>query len=160
MFLVESNGRPGELRTATEPADAALEGCAAEVIGGWSFPMPVGGVSGPYLVQFDFEPAPPGPPPRYDSTAALRASLKEPGCLERALRVPEPFAGACNAVVVKLAVDPAGKPRLLHALTPAPEPVVAAIAEAARACAFTPGVGQDGRPVALWLTLTVRLAGR
>jgi hypothetical protein len=160
VFLVESNGRPGQLRAATEPADPGLEACATEVIQGWSFPAPDGGVSGPYLVRFDFEAAPPGAAPRFAAPGLLRAALKEAGCLERHLRVPGEARGVANAVTVKLVVDTAGRPVLLHALTPAPAPLVAAIAEAARACAFTPGVGEDGLPVALWLTVTVRLEGR
>lgn len=160
FFLVESNGRPGELRAATEPADQGLETCVTELIGGWSFPVPSGGVGGPYLARFTFEAAPPGPAPQYASSAGLRAALKEPGCVERNLRVPDAYRGVANAVTVKLVVDRSGKPVLFHALTLAPEPLVAAIGEAVRACAFTPGVGEDGQPMALWLTLTVRLDQR
>jgi TPR repeat protein len=157
FFLVESNGRPGELRAATEPPDQELETCAMEVIGGWSFPVPSGGVGGPYLLRFSFEAAPPGPAPEYASSGGLRAALKEPGCVERKLRVPDAYRGVANAVTVKLVVDRSGQPVLFHALTPAPEPVVAVIGEAVRVCAFRPGIGEDGQPVALWLTLTVRL---
>jgi TPR repeat protein len=159
-FLVESSGAPGEQRAVTDPLDGELEACAAEVIRGWSFPMPDGGVSGPYLVQFDYEAAPPGATPRYGTLGALRAALKEPGCPERNLRVPDQVRGVASAVTVRLAVDPAGRPSLVHPLTPAPPPLVAAVEAAVRGCAFTPGVGEDGRPLALWLTLTVRLAGR
>ena len=157
FFLLESNGRPGELRAATEPSAPELEACATEVIGGWSFPVPSGGLGGPHLARFTFEAAPPGPAPEYASSGGLRARLKEPGCVERALRMPDAYRGVANAVSVKLVVDRSGQPVLFHALTPAPEPLVAVIGEAVRACAFTPGVGEDGQPVALWLTLTVRL---
>jgi TPR repeat protein len=160
FFLVESSGRPGELRLATEPVDGELESCAAEVIGAWSFPVPIGGVGGPYLVRFSFEAAPPGPPPEYASSGGLRASLKDPGCVERNLRVPDLYRGAESAVTVKLVVDTRGQPVLFHALTPTPEPVEAAIGDAVRACTYTPGVQADGQPVALWLTLTVRLDRR
>jgi len=160
FFLVESNGKPGELRLATEPVDPGLEACAREVLLGWSFPSPPGGVSGPYLVGFAFEAAPRGPAPRYASSGILRAALKDPGCPERNLRVPEAYLGAANAVTVKLVVDAAGKPVLFHALTPAPEAVVSVIGEALQACAFTPGVGEGGMPIPLWLTLTVRLDRR
>ncbi len=160
FFLVEASGKPGELRVAIEPPDAELEGCAAELIAGWTFPVPAGGVGGPHLVRFTFEAAPPGPAPGYAAPGGLRAALKEPGCLERNLRVPEPWRGAEQSVTVKLVVDLQGRPALFHALTPAPEPLVAAIAAAARACVFTPGVGEDGRPVPLWLTLTVKVERR
>ena len=80
--------------------------------------------------------------------------------MERRLRLAEGDRGAEKAVTVKLAVDAAGRPALFHALTPAPEPVVLAIGAAVRACEFTPGVGDDGRPLPLWLTLTVKLDGR
>lgn len=160
FFMLESSGRPYDLHAATEPPDAGLEGCAEEVIRGWSFPAPAGGASGPHLVRFDFEAAPPGPAPGYASPGGLRAALKEPGCVERKLRVPEAYRGAQNAVTVKLAVDAAGRPALVHALTLTPDPVEAAVGAAVRACAFTAGVGEDGRPVPLWLTLTVKLIGR
>jgi hypothetical protein len=160
FFLVESNGKPGELRLATEPVDPGLEACAREVLLGWSFPSPPGGVSGPYLIGFAFEAAPRGPATRYASSGILRAALKDPGCPERNLRVPEAYLGAANAVTVKLVVDAAGKPVLFHALTPAPEAVVSVIGEALQACAFTPGVGEGGMPIPLWLTLTVRLDRR
>ena len=108
--------------------------------------MPAGGVSGPYLVRFDFEEAPPGATPSYASPgpAAPRAEGAGLRGAEPARAAP-PTVGTTNAVTVKVAVDPAGRPALLHALTPAPEPLVAAIGAAVRACAFTPGVGEDGR---------------
>ena len=160
VFLLESSGRPTDLRAATEPADAGLEACAQEVIRGWTFPVPTGGGSGPHLVRFDFEAAPPGPAPGYASPSGLRPALMEPGCVERRLRVPEAYRGATNAVTVILAVDAAGRPALFHALTLAPEPVVAAIGEAVRACPFRAGVDDGGQPVTLWLTLTVKVDGR
>jgi hypothetical protein len=160
FFLVESNGKPGELRAATEPVEPALESCALEVIGGWSFPVPAGGLGGPHLIGFTFEAPPPGPAPEYASTSGVRAALKEPACLERNLRLPEAYRGAESAVAIKLAVDTSGKPVLFHTLTPAPEQLVALIGDAVRSCAFTPGVGGDGRPAALWLTLIVKLDRR
>jgi hypothetical protein len=159
-FMLDSTGRPDDQRTATEPGDAGLEGCAQEVIHGWSFPVPPGGGSGPHLVRFDFEAAPPGPAPGYATPGGLRPAQKEPGCVERTLRLPEASRGALNTVTVKLAVDVAGHPAYFHALTPAPEPVVAAVGAAVRACAFTPGVDEAGHLAPLWLTLTVKLEGR
>ena len=160
VFMLEAGGRPVDLRTASEPADPGLEGCAREVILDWSFPVPADGRSGPHLVRIDYEAALPGPAPGYASSGGLRAALKEPGCVERRLRLAEGDRGAEKAVTVKLAVDADGRPALFHALTPAPEPVVLAIGAAVRACEFTPGVGDDGRPLPLWLTLTVKLDGR
>jgi TPR repeat protein len=160
IFLLEASGKPGELHCATEPADQGLDACAAEVIGGWTFPTPVGGVGGPHLVSFGFEAAPPGPSPEFASGSGLRPSLKEPGCVERSVRVPEAYRGAENAVTVKLVVDRAGKPALFHALTPAAEALVAAIGEAVRACEFRAGTGEDGQPRSIWMTMTVRLDGR
>jgi hypothetical protein len=61
---------------------------------------------------------------------------------------------------VKLAVDRAGAPALVHALTPAPEPILAAVTDAVRRCAWSPGADSDGRPATLWVTLTVNLAAR
>jgi TPR repeat protein len=160
FFLVESSGRPGELRTATEPADPGLEACAAEVIGGWSFPAPPGGLSGPHLIGFAYQAAPRSPAPRYPTAGVLRAALKDPGCPERNLKLPPAYRGAQNAITVKLVVDAEGKPILFHALTPAPEPLIAVVGQAVGSCAFTPGVGEDGAAVPLWLTLTVRLDHR
>jgi hypothetical protein len=160
IFLLDAGGRPVEQRVASEPGDAGLEGCVQELVQAWSFPVPPGGGSGPHLVRIDFEAAPPGPAPGYATPGGLRAALKEPSCVERMLRLPEPSRGALNEVTVKLAVDLAGRPYYVHALTPAPAPVVAAIGAAVRACAFTPGVDETGHPAPLWLTLTVKLDGR
>ena len=160
VFLLESSGRPTDIRAAAEPADEGLEACAQEVIRDWTFPVPAGGGSGPHLVRFDFEAAPPGTAPGYASPGGLRPALEEPGCVERRLHVPEAYRGARSDVTVVLAVDAAGRPVLFHALALAPEPLVAAIGEAVRACPFRAGVDDGGRPVALWLTLTVKVDGR
>jgi len=160
FFLVESSGRPGELRAATEPVDPGLEACALEVIGGWSFPTPPGGVSGPHLVGFAYPAAPTSRAPSYPSAGVLRAALKDPGCPERNLRLPPAYRGAQNAITVKLVVDAEGKPILFHALTPAPEALIAVVGQAVQSCAFTPGIGDDGAAIPLWLTLTVRLDPR
>jgi TPR repeat protein len=159
-FLLDAGGRPVDQRVASEPGDAGLEGCVQELVQAWSFPVPPGGGSGPHLVRVDFEAAPPGPAPGYATPGGLRAALKEPGCVERKLRLPENSRGAVNAATVKLAVDLAGRPYYVHALTPASAPVVAAIGAAVRACAFTPGIDEAGHPASLWLTLTVKLDGR
>jgi TPR repeat protein len=159
-FMLDATGRPDDQRIASEPGDAGLEGCVQELIQAWSFPVPAGGGNGPHLVRFDFEAAPPGPAPGYATSGGLRAALKEPGCLERTLRLPEASRGAFNAFTIKLAIDAAGRPAYFQALTPAPEPVVAAIGAAVKACAFTPGVDEAGHPAPLWLTLTLKLEGR
>lgn len=159
-FLVEADGRAAEVRPAALPADPELETCVGEVVAGWEFPMPAGGLGGPYLVRFTFEAAPPGDAPQPVPPGGLRPASKVAGCVERRLRLPaehrELFAGA----TVKFAVDAAGRPALLHAITPAPDPVVAAIGEAIRACEWSPGADASGRRAAFWLTLAVRPPGR
>jgi outer membrane biosynthesis protein TonB len=160
VFLVEADGRPAELRPAASPADAELETCAAEVVGGWEFPMPAGGLGGPYLVRYTFESAPAGAPPQLTPPGGLRPTLKSPGCVERKLHLPPGARGLVGSATVKFAVDGNGAPILLHAITSAPEPVVAAIADAVRACEWSPGADASGRSATLWLTLPVRLDGR
>lgn len=155
-FLVEADGRPAEVRPAALPADPELETCAAEVVGGWEFPMPAGGLGGVHLVRFAFEAAPAGAPPQLTPPGGLRPSQKSPGCVDRKLKVPAAFRDIFGGATVKLAVDGNGAPILLHAITPAPEPVVAAITEAVRACEWSPGADAAGRPATLWLTLPVR----
>ncbi|MBK9518613.1 MAG: sel1 repeat family protein [Anaeromyxobacter sp.] len=159
-FLVEADGSPAEVRAAAAPADPELETCAAEVVTGWEFPVPAGGLAGPYLVRFAFESAPAGSPPTLTPPGGLRPALKEPGCIERKLRVPPEFRGTVGGATVKLAVDGNGTPILFHAVTPAPEPLVAAIADAVRACEWVPGAEPSGRPSALWVTVQVKIDGR
>ncbi len=160
VFLVEADGKPAEVRPAAIPADPALETCVAEVVGGWEFPMPAGGLGGPYLVRYAFESAPAGSPPQLTPPGGLRPTLKSPGCVERKLRVPADYRGIVGSATVKLAVDGNGTPILFHAITPAPEPVVAAMADAVRACEWSPGADASGRSATLWLTLPLRLDGR
>jgi TPR repeat protein len=158
VFLVEGDGRPAEVRPAAIPADAELEACAAEVVGGWEFTMPAGGLGGPYLVRYTFDPAPAGSAPQLTPPGGLRPSPKSPGCVERKLKVPADYRGIFGGATVKLAVDGNGSPILLHAITPAPDPVMAAISDAVRACEWAPGADAGGRSATLWLTLPVRAA--
>jgi hypothetical protein len=158
-FLVEADGKPVEVRAAALPADAELEACAAEVASAWEFPVPAGGLGGPYLARFAFEPAPFGAPPQFQPPGGLRPSLKVPGCLEQRLRVPPDFRGTVGSATVKLAVDGNGAPILLHAVTPAPEPLLAAIGEAVRACEWLPGADANGKRATLWVTVPVRIGG-
>jgi hypothetical protein len=74
--------------------------------------------------------------------------------------VPADYRGASGAVTVRLAVDAAGAPGLVHRVGAAPEPIVAAVAEAVRRCEWAPGADAAGRPAATWVTLTVKLPGR
>lgn len=158
-FLVEADGRAAEVRPAASPADPELEACVGEVVGGWEFPMPAGGLGGPYLVRYTFESAPAGAP-QLTPPGGLRPTLKSPGCVERKLRMPAAYRGVVGGATVKLAVDGNGAPILFHAITPAPDAVVAAIADAVRACEWVPGADAAGRPATLWLTLPVRADGR
>jgi TPR repeat protein len=159
-FLVEADGHPVEVRAAAQPADAELEACAAEVVSEWEFPVPPGGLGGPHLARYTFESAPSGAPPQFQPPGGLRPSLKVPGCLEKRLRVPPDFRGTAGAATVKLAVDGNGAPILLHAVTPAPEPLLAAIGDAVRACEWLPGADASGRRLTLWVTVPVQLGGR
>ncbi len=158
VFLVEADGHAAELRPAALPADPELETCVADVVGGWEFPMPAGGLGGPYLVRYAFDGAPAGAQPQLTPPGGLRPSQRSPGCVDRKLRVPAAYRGIFGGATVKLAVDAGGAPTLLHAITPAPDPVVAAIAEAVRGCEWAPGADAAGRPLTLWLTLPVRAA--
>jgi len=74
--------------------------------------------------------------------------------------VPAQYRGSTGSVTVKLAVDGAGAPALLHAVTPVPDAIVIAVGEAVRRCAWSPGADSDGRLAPLWVTLTVKLDGR
>jgi TPR repeat protein len=159
VFFVDGDGRAVEVRTATAPADAALEGCVREVVSGWEFPASPGGLAGPYLARYAYE-AVAGPAAAFTGRGTLRPALRDPGCVERGLVVPAAYRGSTGAAVVKLAVDASGAPAQVHALAPVPDPILAAVADAVRRCAWAPGAGEDGRPATLWTTLTVRLAAR
>jgi hypothetical protein len=158
-FFVEGDGRPLEVRAATEPADPPLDACVRELVSGWEFPASPEGVRGPYLVRQDYEAAP-AVAPGYAGLRSLRPALRDPGCVERGLRLPEAYGTSAGSVTVKLAVDAAGAPGLLHALTPVPDPILAAVSDAVRRCAWSPGADSDGRPAPLWVTLTVKLDAR
>jgi TPR repeat protein len=158
-FFVTADGRPLDVRAATSPADPALDACVAEVVAAWEFPASPGGVEGPYLVRQAYAPAP-EPAPAYAVPGSLRPALRDPGCVERELRVPPELRGATGSVTVKLAVDPAGAPALLHAVAPAPDALLAAVGDAVARCRWSPGADGDGRPASLWVTLTVKIDGR
>lgn len=159
-FFVEGDGRTREVRAATDPPEPALETCVFDLVSEWEFPASPDGILGPYLVRHAYDPAPPGPPARFAGPGSLRPSPKDPACIERRLSLPAAYDDASGSLTVKLAVDAAGTPALVHALTPAPDPIVAAVAEAVRRCAWSPGADSDGRPAALWVTHTVRLDRR
>jgi TPR repeat protein len=159
VFFLDGDGRAVEVRTATAPADRALEDCAREVVSGWEFPASSGGLGGPYLARYAFEAAS-GPAPDHAGPGALRPALRDPACVERGVVVPAEYRESTGAVTVKLAVDATGAPGLVHALAPVPDPILAAVADAVRRCAWSPGAGEDGRPVPLWTTLVVRIEAR
>lgn len=159
VLFVDGDGHPADVRVASAPADAPLEACVRDAILAWEFPASEEGYAGPFLVSQAFE-AEPGAAPAYAAPGWLRPALRDPGCVDRALRVPPELRGSAGTIAVKLAVDAAGRPGLVHALSPAPEPLVAAVSAAVRACAWSAGGDADGRPVPLWTTLTVRMSAR
>jgi TPR repeat protein len=160
VFLIESAGRPEEIRVAAEPPHPEVERCARELIASWEFPVPDGGLSGLHVVRHAFDPAPPGPPPQYPVSGGLRPALEVPGCIERAIHVPGDVRGTTSSVTVKLAIDTQGSPILIHPISLAPEPVVDAVVAAVRGCAWRPGVDEQERKGTFWLTLTVGIEAR
>ncbi len=159
VLFLDRDGRPVDVAAATSPAEPAIDACIADLVRGWEFPASPGDLAGPYLVRASFAAAPAGGPPAYAGPGSLRPALRDPGCVARGLRVPAGYAGAAGSVTVKLAVDAAGTPGLVHALTPAPEPVLAAVEAAVLRCRFRGGADAEGRPATLWTTLSVNLAG-
>jgi hypothetical protein len=160
VFLLEADGKPDEVRAAATPADPGLEACAAERVSAWEFPMPAGGLAGPYLARFTYEAAPSRTPPQLTPPGGLRPTLKQPGCVDRQVKLPAELAELTGTATVKLAVDGNGTPMLFHAITPAPEALVTAMGDAVRACEWTPGVDAAGRPATLWLTVPVHFGTR
>jgi hypothetical protein len=159
VLFVDGDGRATDIRVASVPADGPLEECLRGVLETWEFPATGGGVAGPFLVRQDFDAAP-GPTPSYAAPGFLRPAPRDPACVERSLRVPAELRGSAGSVTVKLAVDAAGKPGLVHALSPVPEPLVEAVAVAVRGCPWSAGGDTDGRPIPLWTTLTVKIDAR
>jgi hypothetical protein len=159
VLFVDGQGRAAEVRAASAPADAPLEACVREVIEGWEFPSSDEGYTGPFLVRQTFEAAP-EPAPGFAEPGGLRPALRDPACVERALRVPAELRGGVGAVAVRLAVDASGRPALVHALSPVPDVLADALADAVRACRWSAGGDGEGRPASLWTTLTVRVAGK
>ncbi|HSM91778.1 MAG TPA: hypothetical protein VLT47_02765 [Anaeromyxobacteraceae bacterium] len=159
-FTVDADGKPARIRAAAEPADPLLEACATDLVAGWEFPVPKDGVAGPFLARHPFDAAPPGPAPAFAGKGFLRPAARAAGCVEARLRIPPEFRGSVGALTVKFAVDGSGAPVLYHPLTPAPDSIVNAVAEAIRRCEWAPGADPNGRSVPLWLTLPVRLEGK
>jgi hypothetical protein len=157
-FLVEPDGRPGAVRAATSPAEPGVEACAAGVAAEWQFPIG-SGRSGPFAVVVDLEALPGGVAPVYSGSSGLRPAPRDPTCLAAPAPPSEGTPVAARSVTLKLAVDPAGRAVLVHALTPAPWPAIAAAVEAVRGCAWAPGTGPDGRPAPVWTTATVTVGG-
>lgn len=160
VLFVDGDGRALDVRAGTAPSDVALEACLADLVATWEFPASTGGVVGPYLVRHAFDAAPAGGAPGYAGAGSLRPSLRDPGCVERALAIPAEYRATSGSLTVKLAVDRAGAPKLVHPLTPAPDAILAAVREALGRCAWSPGADGDGRPATLWVTLTVNLPAR
>ncbi len=159
VLFLDGDGRPAEVRVGTIPRDAALEECVRELVENWEFPASEGGHSGPFLVRHTFDAAP-GPAAEYSAPDGLRPALRDTGCVQRALQVPAEYRGSTGAVTLKLAVDAAGKAGLVHPLTPVPDDIVEAATAAIRACAWSPGADAEGRPTALWTTLTIAIDRR
>jgi hypothetical protein len=159
VLFVDGDGRAADVRVASEPADGPLEDCLRAALETWEFPATEGGVAGPFLVRQEFDAAP-GPAPSYAGPGFLRPAPRDPACVERSLRVPAELRGSAGSVTVKLAVDAAGKPGLVHALSPVPDALVDAVAAAVRGCPWIAGGDGDGRPTPLWTTLTVKIDAR
>jgi hypothetical protein len=159
VLHLDGDGHPADVRVAGLPADPGLEECVRGLVEAWEFPASEEGYSGPFLVRRAFDAAP-GVAAGYAGPGHLRPALREPACVQRALRLPPEYRGSTGAVSVKLAVDAAGKAGLVYPLAPVPDEVVSAIAAAIRACPWSPGGDADGRPAALWTVLTVRLDAR
>jgi TPR repeat protein len=158
LFL-DGDGRPADVRVASQPADPGLEDCIRGLVEAWEFPASDEGHSGPFLVRRAFDAAP-GPAAEYAGPGYLRPALRDPACVDRALALPGEYRGSTGTVAVKLRVDAAGKPGLVHPLTPVPEEIVSAIAAAVGTCRWSAGGDGDGRPAPLWTTLTVKLDAR
>ena len=154
-FAVEPDGRTSGVRTASLPAEPEVEACAAALAGAWEFPI-AGRTLGPFAVAYELEPLPGGEAPGYAGPEDLRPAPRDPGCLARAL----PVGGPVRTVSLKLAVDAGGRASLVHPLSLAPEALLAAAAEAVRACPWSPGTGAGGRPTLLWTTVTVPIGSR
>jgi len=156
VLFLDGDGRPADVRVGSVPRDAALEDCVRELVETWEFPASDGGHSGPFLVRRSFDAAP-GAAAEYAGPGSLRPALRDPGCAQRAFRVPPEYRGSTGAVTVKLAVDAEGKPGLVHPLTPAPDGILDAAAAAIRSCAWSAGGDSEGRPTTLWTTLTLTI---
>ena len=159
-FSVDGDGRAARIRAAADPADPQLEACGTDLVASWEFPVPKEGVSGPFLVRYVFDEAPPGPPPAFAGKGFLRPAARAAGCIESKVHVPADFRGTVGTLTVKFAVDGSGAPVLYHPLTPAPDSIVTAVGEAIRRCEWSPGADSNGRSVPLWLTLSVKVDGR
>jgi TPR repeat protein len=159
VLFLDGDGRPADVRVASLPADPAIEDCVRGIVEEWEFPASDEGHSGPFLVRSAFDAAP-GPAAEYAGPGSLRPALRDPGCVDRSLEVPPEYRGSRGTVTVKLRVDAAGKPGLVHPLTPVPEEIVSAVAAAVGGCRWSAGGDGDGRPTSLWTTLVVKLDAR
>jgi TPR repeat protein len=155
-FFVDRDGSPVNVRAASMPPDGPLEECVGTIVAGWEFPADPGGHTGQYLARFTYDPAP-GPRPEFAAPGGLRPALREPTCVDKGVRIPPEYQGATGSVTIKVAVDAAGKPGLVYALTPVPDAILSSVAASVLGCAWSAGGDTDGRPIPLWVTLTVKL---
>ncbi len=85
-FTIDADGKPARSRAAAEPTDPLLEACGIDLVASWEFPVPKEGVSGPFLVRYAFEPAPPGPRPRSPGEASSVPPRAPPAASSRSSR--------------------------------------------------------------------------
>jgi hypothetical protein len=112
------------------------------------------------------------PPEREEEPVVPRAGYRHPApltprCVEQGIRLPASWADRLpGSVILRFAVGRGGAADLVQ-MQPGPdrlpgervEPEIAeALAAAVRACRFSPGADDQGRPTRMWVVTKVRFA--
>ena len=109
-------------------------------------------------------PAPAGaedPEPVAAAPGYRRPETVEPGCVGRAVTIPEELQEFAPALAtVKFAVLRDGRVTRFEVLHQGVDPrVAAAVRDGLSSCAWRPGADAEGRPMNVWVILTFRFQG-
>jgi protein TonB len=95
-------------------------------------------------------------------TAGYRSPQEaQPGCVRGSVRVPASQARFISGpITIKFAVRRDGSVGQVQFLTQVPDPRISeVIRQGISACRWIPGADEQGRPVAIWVSIPIRFSG-
>ncbi len=96
--------------------------------------------------------------PAYATAGYRKPQMAEPGCVQRAVRIPPQLSGYVSGpITVKFAIRPDGAPSRFELMTQVPDPRIGqAVWQAVQSCRWVPGADAQGKPVSIWVILPIR----